>query len=737
MNVSTRDFFTTIYGDNEGYVFISSKDDEGQLTHHKSFKYPEMLNPMEAYASVRDDEDLYFAPFLYSVPRRKQNMVSATPVLYADTDTFDPAKYLVEPSINVRTSEGRHHSYWLLDDVYEPEDVRRVARAIALTHSGEGVDKSGWDLAQLLRLPNSVNTKYGEPQQVEVVNNSGQVYSLEEVEAVYSAENIPAPPPLTDTDMPDEEDLPRPVDVLRRITASTKLNDLANSTPRGGQDWSDTLYRLVCEMFRAGFTAGEVLVGAWHSECNKYKRDGRPMEDLWQYDVLKAQADPKNAPMSQSERSASGVDEVPETFVGTPYKELSLLTEDERNNLTRTFVDEYCDWATSRTDAPRVYHEGGALTIMSVILSEWGYVLPEYGPTGLNLSFVIMGETTDTRKTTSRNMMKKTIRSTQNEEYTYLLTSDATSESLLDNLAERENLGSLYDRDEAQQLIEDVKGGKGYMKGFLETLNELYDGNAHGRMRKGHVTQDTRVHFVQYLMGIRSQIMENLELKDFTSGWGPRNIFIHGETEKRTRENSRLKQRVGDSSASGDSAFESLTSRLYMARTYWASKPGVTRETPFQLVFEDEAWNRITDLEWDLRAHYEDHPRNATILPSCSRLMTNTMKVAALFAMMESREIVTLADANNARYYAEGWMENVIIMIEGVNESLHKRDINKIEKYIIDHDGFVTYAKALRWATDNGYKTKDFAEYVGALEEMDTIRVIEDVKGKKSLEIKE
>lgn len=734
--MNTTDFLTLLFGDSEGYVFISQPDENGEITQHKPFQYPAQLNQIGAYVAVREDEQLYFSPFLYSVPRRKKLSVSVTPVLYADTDTFPIDQYKIAPSINVQTSEHKHHSYWLLDDVYTPEQVEEASRAIALTHSKDGADKSGWDLAQLLRLPNSMNLKatYDEPFPVHLVEGSGEIYSLDEIMEAYA--DVPEqvrPNRELGADIPD--DLPPAKDVLRRVVASPHLSELYAAEPRGTQDWSDTLYRFVCELFRAGFTAEETLVVAWNAASNKYKRDGRPMSDMWQYDITKAAADPANRPMDKSEREA--VDEVPRPKDEGLSKELEkiLLTEEERGMLTKTFVDEYVEWAVTKTDAPAPYHVAGALTAMSLVLGEWAVAFPQFGELRLGLFFVILGETTNSRKSTSRAMMKKLIRNCELGDFKYILTSDTTPESLLDNLAERPHQSSLYDRDEAQQLVADIKGGKGYMKGFFEALNELYDGWAHGRLRQGRSTSDTPVNFVQYLMGIRTQLQENLELSDFVSGWGPRNIFVRGDAPPRTRENSKLKQGVPGTTGMQDAWLYGLSSKLIDARTHWTGKAEGNRETPYTMLFEEDAWDRWADLEWDLKEYFADHPRYSTLEPSLNRLSINVMKVAVLFAMMAKRDKVALVDVLNARYYAAQWVEDLVIVVEGVNETMYRRDLDLLEKYIIENDGFVTYAKALRWATTNGKRKKEFLELVEVLQETDVIRIVEDVKNKKSLEI--
>jgi hypothetical protein len=747
----TEEFLTTVFGNSSGYLFLSTKyaPSDKEITNHKAFKYPENLKQAIAYASVREDEDLYFSPMLYKVPQRRAMSASVTPVLYADTDTFPVDQYRVAPSINIETSPGRHASLWLLDSPdYDKEDVQAVSRAIALTHAKTedgkqaGVDPGGWDLSQLLRVPNSLNLKYlvqgkydgyTEPYEVQVDESISPltIYSLDEIRAAYDPDQNPDLPSRSSMDMPDEEDLPAPADVLRRITASRALSDLYGKVPGQTQDWSDMLYRFIGDMLRAGFTPEEAFVGAWYAECNKYKRDNRPMSDLWDYDMKKAIADPNNRPRTTVESTAWEEYKHPKDEGISTAIEVALLSPDQQT--TPTFVDGYVKWAANRTDAPAAYHIAGAMTVMSCVLGEFGIGYPQFGELRLGLNFVIMGETTDTRKTTSRNLMKTMLRAVQEEEYEYILTSDATGEALLDTLSERENQSSLYDRDEAQQLIDDIKGGKGYLKGFFETLNELYDGWAHGRLRSSKRTSDTKVNFIQYLMGIRSQIQENLELHDFASGWGPRNIWVRGESPQRTRENSRLRQGKIDDAKEADATLAALALALRDMREFWEGES--TRENPHKMMFEDDAWVLMTDLEWDLKDYFDQHPRYEVLKPCIERLTINAMKVAILFAMSDKRKTVNIQDVINVRAYAAKWMEDLLIVVEGVNESIYLRDVRALEKYIADHDGLVTYGQALKWGLERGLDRRQFSELVDTLAEQDTITLVDDASGKKSLSL--
>lgn len=740
--LTTKEFFEIIFGDTEGFMFLGYRDDNGELTQFKPLRYPEALDTAVKICEMRKDEDVYFSPMLYSVPRRKKSTASVTPVCYADTDSFDPERYLIAPTLNVQTSEGHTHSYWVLDNPnHAPADVSRVSRAIAMLHSEKdeegndiGVDPSGWDLSQLLRVPGTVNTKRGDAEPVFVRNFTGEIHSLSDIADTYDPQNVAAVDIHVASSMPTN--IPDPIDVLPRVSSIRKLFNLYSKAPTHDQDWSDTLYLFVSEMLREGFTPAEVLSVGWNAACNKYKRDGRPMEHFWEYDITRAVKDPANRPRTQVEEEPEDLSPEERTVVVTGEgvaKEIEnlLLTPEEVASLERTFVDAYVEWATSKTDAPAAYHTASALTILSLILGEWAVAHPQFGEVRLGMFFTVLGETTETRKTTARNLMKQLIRLCEVGVYDYILTSDATEEGLIDALSSRAYQSSLFDRDEVQKLVSDIKGQKSYMKGFFETLNELYDGWARGRVRATKTTSDTPVNFVQYLMGIRTQFQDNLELEDFKSGWGPRNVFVRGESPPRTRENSRLGQKkAGESKV--DRGLQRLAKQLIDARDYWSQKQHHQRESPYHMLFEEDAWHRHTDWMWDVSEHFKDHPKIEYLKPSIERMAHNLMKVAVMFAMMQQRDKVNMADVLNAHYLGCQWVEDLLVILEGVSESYELRHLRQLEEFILSKDGLVTVAAAMKWALTKGMKRRDFYETVETMVEMEVITIV-DANGKKSL----
>lgn len=74
-----------------------------------------------------------------------------------DGDDVKPGPNIPTPTATVESSPGREQYYWRLCHSVAPEFGQSLNRRLALAMGG---DRSGWDLTQLLRPPETRNHKY-------------------------------------------------------------------------------------------------------------------------------------------------------------------------------------------------------------------------------------------------------------------------------------------------------------------------------------------------------------------------------------------------------------------------------------------------------------------------------------------------------------------------------------------------------------------------------------------------
>jgi hypothetical protein len=272
---------------------------------------------MVEYASSMKDEDVYFSPILYYEERRIRENAKTVSVVYADADTCDPSNFRVAPSISVETSNGRWHTYWILDNEQDPQRVALIAKQIAYAHRDQGCDVSGWNPTKLLRIPGTSNKKYAESQAV-TASSTGEIYKLDDIELAYKDIIVDKILDLSDAPLPESP--PAVMTVLAKISGNKEVLSLYLDEPMPSSDLSKMLWKLELELFRSGLTAEEVFVVAKHARCNKYHSPLRakradPDGDLWR-EVQRAENAFKdnNAPVEPLENALADIDKPIEDF---------------------------------------------------------------------------------------------------------------------------------------------------------------------------------------------------------------------------------------------------------------------------------------------------------------------------------------------------------------------------------------------------------------------------------------
>ena len=171
------EFLDMIYKDIKGYVNIVTMDplDEKETVKSRFIEWPEKRDFAQRYVSMREDENTYCSVGVFTGKSRSGDDKGALcGVVWAEADTCPASEFAVEPSLVVRTSRNRTHCWWVLDKPYPLAECSEVARSIYQKHRDKGCD-SGWQASKLLRVPSSVNTKYGADYPVRVEENTGAV----------------------------------------------------------------------------------------------------------------------------------------------------------------------------------------------------------------------------------------------------------------------------------------------------------------------------------------------------------------------------------------------------------------------------------------------------------------------------------------------------------------------------------------------------------------------------------
>jgi len=692
IGVSVAEFFDMIFGPSPepGWVALATYqtgiyDPSPEVGPDKQmwFAWPRQRNDLVATVKANNKNDLYFCPVLFAdrnAGRRKAN-AQWLGCVYADADDAQPEDFRLKPSITVRSSEHKHHLYWLVNDTDgDPIRLTRSGRVIAYAH--EGCDLGGWDITQLLRVPTTTNNKPSLPSPWRVeLETSNQTYSMAEIDFAYKPGDVPLKMYEGPTKFPKV--LPEYADVLAKVSESVILVDLLNAKgrpPVGNKagNRSELLWRLLCELARYGCTPEEAFVLSWNVPYNKFRDKGRPKEEYWSQ-VCKA--------FDQAEVKALRPPVLPDNLVAKLAKPKStklsdkaihLLTEEELSDMPTTILDKYIGWAATKTDAAKQYQEAAGFTILSSIFGEFGKPSTRFDSGGLNTWFMVLGGTTMSRKSTVRNMMTKTLRHLSDDTYQYDVGSNATPEGLHDEMLERDGLTTMFHRDEVHGLVGESKA-KSYLAGLQELMTELYDGQVPGKLRATGSTKKrvgVDANFVLYLTGATDHVTDAYKLEDFASGHLARFLYVYAEPPRRTRENSRIEQaEEPDPDAPAilsygepvDRAYQYILDDLKTSRDHWAAR--VKRGKGKKIFWETDAWDRMNEASFKAMQWAEEHPMHKALLPTTQRTFVALIRMATLLAMAERCERVQMRHLLRALKFVEECLTHLTVILARIQRT--------------------------------------------------------------------
>lgn len=683
-------YFRLVFGRGRGYACLAALT-RGTVKKMREqfFMIPDEFDRMMAAIDEmsESESDLYFCPQLFKSPERRRENVAACPSLWADLDECTPDIPEPAPSITTETSPGRYQGVWLLEDVVEPEAAEAICKKIAYAYAEQGCDRSGWDLTQLLRVPGTKNYKYlrlggtdSGPVEVRLLGGSGpggrpttyrsdDFAYLPEV-TIASYEKIPYP-----TELPTSS--ARQILDAFRFKLPERAWHLYEDVPQprqGRSTWSEALFALEMILYEAGMSREQVFKVCAAAACNKFDRDGKGAEYLWQ-DVCRAWGK-----HNDNLNKLNVVDTSP----------IELLSDEEYTRVrdVRTFVEDYIEWASSLGDAATQYHQAGAFMILSGLLSGSVCLPTSFGRVFPNLWFMLLADTTLTRKSTAMDIATDLLIEVDSD---VVMATDGSIEGLMTGLASRPGRPSMFLRDEFSGLIEQITK-KEYYAGMSETLTKLYDGKLQKRMLRKEIIEVRDPRLVIFAAGIKRRTQQLLTFDHISSGFIPRFLFITAESDV-----SRV-QPLGpptDMDLSGRTALLDQMADMYnfyKQEELYELPNGVklpkARITDATLT--EEAWLRYNKFEADMLQAGLDSERPELMTPLYDRLAKSTLKAVILLSASRQRNesvVISLDDILLGIRYAAGWRDYAVDVVNGIGKSVMENQLDAVHSNIQRNPG--------------------------------------------------
>lgn len=156
-------FFDAIYGNQTGYVYSPTKNQETEEWKQQFFEWPAQKQHLIKHVVHKSESlDVYCSPALYDQPDNEKPAFKGTHYVWAEFDGKVPTELdkVPEPSIKIQSSTpGHEHWYWRLEGfVTEIKVVEDITQRLAYHLKA---DIGCWNANRVLRPPNTVHHESG------------------------------------------------------------------------------------------------------------------------------------------------------------------------------------------------------------------------------------------------------------------------------------------------------------------------------------------------------------------------------------------------------------------------------------------------------------------------------------------------------------------------------------------------------------------------------------------------
>lgn len=659
-------FFELLFGDEEGIFCLATSDPKAPRATWRQhfFEWPKEIIQVENLVLKQEkSQNIYFCVNLLDKRERKKENCLATNLLWADLDDCDPMELEMPPPILVQSSPGRYQGYWRLNIKLPPYQAEDYSKRIAYSVDA---DKSGWDLTQMLRVPFTQNFNYPAAPTVQLVLATEKIADSGWFEKLQS-------PNGSVKELPNE--LPKIDEIIYKYAnhlRGSEFNAIYSQQPE--HDWSGVLWRLENLLFDVGMSAEEVFVIADQSPCNKYARDKRPPEHLWN-EIIKCQEQREEV-----------------TILASRFKPLTmpqLVTEPA----TETFIDKYRDWAIEATDAVPAFHDLCCTIMLSAVVANSVRLETSHGEMHPNLWGMILGDSTLTRKSTAMRMVINLLSTIDDE---VVIATDGSPEGLLTGLESRPNKVSLFFKDEVSGFFDSLNR-KDYLAGMPEFMTQLYDVPPvlTRRLRKGTVRVE-RPSFIFFGGGIPERVYASVTEEYIISGFLPRFLVVAGENKLEDLRPTGPPSEMGIAKRAVIMADLADLWEWYAAEVPTRIGGELMKVTPhFRAELTQKAWNEYDRIEQLMvqtayKSSYEE-----LSLPTFDRMSKSILKMGIVLGASRQKPKpgkpiqISHNDIINAAWYIQDWGRFSIKLILSSGKSANEKTLDKVIRCVEENSGIL------------------------------------------------
>lgn len=758
-----KEFFQAVLPTGDGWTPVILKGPMGGLTNFRWFQLPGELDKMTAYVQQHADLDVYYSPFLYTQPPARNNTrhaakanVTRAACVWADGDDCPLDKLRVQPTIIVRTSKNHWQGYWVFTDRedYDNETLEALSRGLYEAHADDGMDR-GWPLSKKLRVPFTANLKRTEAWDITLDVNDEPLTAAE-----FAAEYAPVERQDTvEEDMPT--DIPSMFDVLGTVNRSF-ITDLATDDMfTDEEDRSSKMYHLQCALWEEGCSVVEAFAVVRETAFNKFALDGRGDAYLWkQINRDRSRWEQEHNGPTEGELESS-------TRLGSSYlmsearelewQELSFLHQGEIEP-DGTFVDQFALWAATKSAmAPKQFHYAGALAILSSMFAKYAYLPINVQKMPLNLYFLVLGRTTQSRKSTSLRLAESYMRDVAvgigKGLDAFIAPEDSTGEALAAYLRTKHGESGIFAIDEVQDFFMHASQKGSYMTSMMPFLTKSYDGYIPALARKdkgGKVAYQAQVpyYLTFYGTGILDQAAKHLTSARVESGFTPRCLVTVDDRDHYITSSQDVKL-VPVNASTGEVEdkmrtyiLTNLAKAVRAFDTAYTARRARTlegEEARIPVMFDPGVFERWITFSEEAKVLADQHGLNSReLFPGTERLTFSVLRIAALLAMYQGpgkdgAMRVSMRHMLKAIALAPIWMASNEVFIHHVKNSNFSQKVDSLINYVAkSNNSIVSIPKLMLKFQSNISGMRELKEIISYAQARGVIQEV--IKGKSNNE---
>ncbi len=378
---------------------------------------------------------------------------------------------------------------------------------------------------------------------------------------------------------------------------------------------------------------------------------------------------------------------------------------------TGYFIDDYVAYASSRTDAPKVFHKYMAYLTLSCTLGRKAYLEFAGDRVYPNMYVLIIAPSTLFRKSTSLGIALQVIRRVDDH---IRLPDDLSSESLV-KVLQKAGTGLIYS-SEFLKLLHMFQ--KEYAQQIKPILTDIYDCPEEYPVpfRMKDPTADLQV-IQRPVVNIASAtvsswLLEAASADDMKGGFLSRFLYVVADTKE---------QYMPRPPGASEAELMNLAQRLkYVQTNYW-------NPTNSPMLMDDEAGARFDTWSEEFSNQIENDPRCKEVQSALGRIMVYTLKFAMMECVMRCQMVINIEDIERAIALTLECKEGLIKAMSDLQDSQNdaRSLLKKARKYLQNH---TTCSRKDMMKTLNLYE-KETEHIISTMKMSGEVRVIEGRNG--------